>query len=60
MNVTTGVVSPKASITLKDNFDDMDLLNLNDEEIDNIKVRVFILLDPEDDNHKNINIRQLF
>ena len=38
----------------------MDLLDLNEEEIDNFKVRVFILMNPDDDNHKNINIRNLF
>ena len=52
--------SPKNNNVVKDNFDDMDLLDLNEEEIDNFKVRVFILMNPDDDNHKNININNLF
>jgi len=38
----------------------IDLLNLNDEDIANMAVRLFILLDPEDDNHKAINLKELF
>lgn len=51
---------PKQSTKHIDPIDDLDLLNLNDEEIDNIPVRIFIVLDPEDDNHKNINLKEIF
>ena len=38
----------------------MDLLDLNDEDICNIAVRIFIILDSDDDNHKAINLNELF
>ena len=43
-----------------DPIDDLDLMDLNDEEIDNIPIRIWIQLDPQDDNHKGINLKEMF
>ena len=43
-----------------DKNSNIDLLDLNDEDIANIAVRIFILLDPDDDNHKSINLKDIF
>ena len=50
-------VQKKANL---DPIDDLDLLDLNEEEIDNIPIRIWIQLDPSDDNHKGINLKEMF